>query len=79
MPTNLRFTQKFASSIVSVLGCHDRVIFKGYLPFGRDDHLNGWVDGCLKMRRKDFVPFLQQQSQVLVEHAQEQARQEGAP
>ncbi len=34
MPTN--FTEKFAASIVSVLGCHDRVIFKGYLPFGRE-------------------------------------------
>lgn len=79
MPTNLRFTQKFASSIVSVLRCHDRVIFKGYLPFGRDDHLNSWVDGALKMRRKDFLPFIERQSQKLVEHAQEQARQAGAP
>ncbi len=79
MPTNLHFTQKFASSIVSVLGCHDRVIFKGYLPFGGDDHLNSWVDGSLQMRRKDFVPFVQQQSQTLVEHAQEQAQLAGAP
>ena len=37
MSTN--FTEKFAPSIVSVLGCHDRVIFKGHLPFGRDEHL----------------------------------------
>jgi hypothetical protein len=36
MSTNPRFAQKFASAIVSVLGCHDRVIFKGYLPFGGD-------------------------------------------
>jgi hypothetical protein len=79
MPTNLRFTQKFASSIVSVLGCHDRVIFKGYLPFGRDDHLNGWVDGHLKIRRKDFLPWVEQQSQALVEHAQKEAQQAGVP
>src|SRR6266542_1945043 len=32
MPTNLHFTQKFAESIVAVLGCHDRVIFKGNYP-----------------------------------------------
>lgn len=76
MPTNLRFTQKFAS-IVAVLGCQDRVIFKGYLPFGRDNHLNGWVDGHLKIRRKDFLPWVQQQSQALVEHAQKQAEQAG--
>ena len=51
MSTN--FTEKFAPSIVSVLGCLDRVIFKGHLPFGRDEHLNGWVDGCLKIRRRN--------------------------
>jgi hypothetical protein len=77
MSTN--FTKKFASSIVSVLGCHDRVIFKGYLPFGGDEHLNGWVDGCLKMRRMDFLPFLEKQSQALVEHAQAEAVRAGVP
>ena len=77
MPTN--FTQKFASSIVAVLGCHDRLLFKGYLPFGRDDHLNGWVDGCLKMRRMDFLPFLDKQSQLLVDHAKSEAAKAGVP
>src|ERR1051325_10638766 len=77
MPTN--FTTKFASSIVSVLGCHDRVIFKGYLPFGRDEHLNGWVDHCLKMRRMDFLPFVEKQSQALVDHAKAQAENAGVP
>ncbi len=38
MPTNHRFTQPFADSIVATLECHDRVIFKGYLPFGGDEH-----------------------------------------
>jgi hypothetical protein len=71
MSTN--FTTKFAASIVSVLGCHDRVIFKGYLPFGRDNHLNGWVDHSLKIRRKDFLPFVEQQSQALVDHAKAEA------
>jgi hypothetical protein len=75
MSTN--FTEKFASSIVSVLGCHDRVIFKGHLPFGRDEHLNGWVDGCLKMRRMDFLPFVEKQSQALVDHAKAQAAKAG--
>ncbi len=77
MSTN--FTKKFASSIVSVLGCHDRVIFKGHLPFGRDGHLNGWVDGCLKMRRMDFLPFIEKQSQALVDHAREVAEKAGVP
>jgi hypothetical protein len=77
MSTN--FTEKFASSIVTTLGCHDRVIFKGYLPFGGDAHLNGWVDGVLKMRRKDFLPFVEKQSQALVMHAQGQATKAGVP
>jgi hypothetical protein len=77
MSTN--FTTKFASSIVSVLGCHDRVIFKGYLPFGRDEHLNGWVDHGLKMRRMDFLPFVEKQSQALVDHAKAQAEKAGVP
>jgi hypothetical protein len=74
-----RFTQRFADAIVATLGCFDRVIFKGYLPFGGDGHLNRFVDHHLNLRRKDFVPFIQQQSQVLVEHAQAMAAQEGAP
>src|ERR1700751_4033133 len=77
MPTN--FTEKFAASIVSVLGCHDRVIFKGFLPFGRDDHLNRWVDGSLKIRRKDFLPFVEKQSQALVDHAKAEADKGGVP
>lgn len=77
MSTN--FTEKFASSIVSVLGCHDRVIFKGYLPFGGDGHLNSWVDQQLKMRRMDFLPFVEKQSQVLVDHAKAQAERAGIP
>jgi hypothetical protein len=79
MPTNLHFTQKFAEAIVAVLGCHDRVIFKGHLPFGSEGHLNAWVDRVLKMRRKDFVPFVEKQSQTLVEHAQTLAQTSGAP
>jgi hypothetical protein len=77
MSTN--FTEKFASSILSVLSCHDRVIFKGYLPFGQDSHLNSWVDGCLRMRRKDFLPFVEKQSQALVDHAKAKAEETSVP
>jgi hypothetical protein len=78
MPTNLRFAQKFADSIVATLECHDRVIFKGYLPFFRDDHLNGFVDGALKLRRKDFIPLVEFWSQELVDHAKQMAEEAGA-
>jgi hypothetical protein len=74
-----RFVERFASSIVAVLACHDRVIFHGHLPFGGDDHLNRFVDYGLKIKRKDFLPFVEQQSQLLVDHAKDLARQADAP
>ena len=40
-----KFIAKFASLIVACLSCFDRVIFKGYLPFGDNQHLHRWVDG----------------------------------
>jgi len=64
-----RFVERFTSSIVSVLGCHDRLIFHGHLPFGGDKHLNRFVDYGLKIKRKDFLPFVEPLSDSLVEHA----------
>jgi hypothetical protein len=78
-PTASAFLAKFASSIVATISCPDRVIFKGYLPFGGDDHLNRFVDYGLQMRRKDFLPFVEQQSDQLVAHAQAEAQQADAP
>src|SRR5260370_39367938 len=77
MSTKLCFTQKFADSIVSVLGCFDRVIFKGYLPFGNDVHLNAFIDGVLRIRRKDFLPMVETLSQSLVDHAKATAAAAG--
>lgn len=45
------------------------MIFKGYLPFFKDAYLNGFVDSVLQIRCKDFVPFLENCSEVLVQHA----------
>jgi hypothetical protein len=73
------FVEKFDSSIISVLSCFDRVIFKGHLAFGDEDNLNYFVDSQLRMRRKDFLPWLEQHSQTLVEHAQGLAQQYGRP
>jgi hypothetical protein len=71
------FVAKFRSHIVATLGCFDRVIFKGYLPFGSDRHLNYFVDRVLRMRRKDFLPFVEQKSQALVDHAKTLAAEAG--
>jgi hypothetical protein len=73
------FVTKFDDSIIAVLSCFDRVILKGYLPFGGDGHLNSFVDGTLGIPRKDFLPGLERMSQQLVEHAQNMAREAGAP
>jgi hypothetical protein len=62
-----------------MLCCHDRVLFKGYLPFGGDEHLNRFVDHALGIRRNEFLPQVQKLSDQLVRHAQEQAQQAGAP
>jgi hypothetical protein len=74
-----RFVAKFASLIVASLSCFDRVIFKGHLPFGDDAHLNSFVDYRLKMRRKDFLPWLEKQSERLVAHAKQTAEAQGRP
>jgi hypothetical protein len=74
-----RFVERFTSSIVSVLGCHDRVIFHGHLPFGGDSHLNDFVDRVLKIRRMDFLPFVKPLSESLVDHAKQLAQAADAP
>jgi hypothetical protein len=74
-----RFVERFTSSIVSILGCHDRVIFRGHLPFGGDENLNRFVDYALKIKRKDFLPFLEPLSESLVDHAKDLAQQANAP
>jgi hypothetical protein len=73
------FVVKFAASIIATLSCFDRVIFKGHLPFGDEAHLNRFVDGTLGLRRKDFLPFLEEKSEQLVAHAKGLAEQHGAP
>jgi hypothetical protein len=73
------FVVKFASSIIAVLGCFDRVIFKGHLPFGDEAHLNRFVDRVLGIPRKDFLPFLDGKSDELVAHAKGLAEQHSAP
>jgi len=79
MPTINAFAEKFADTIVSVLECPDRVIFKGYLPFFRNGDLNRLCDSGLGMRRKDFIPFLEGMSEELVDHAKRVAAEAGAP
>src|SRR5262249_44571774 len=73
------FVVKFASSLIAVLSCHDRVIFKGHLPFADEAHLNRFVDHTLRIKRTDFLAFAEEKSELLVTHAKEVAAQHGAP
>jgi hypothetical protein len=44
------FLAKFASSLIAVLSCHDRLIFKGHLPFSDEAHLNRFIDHTLRIK-----------------------------
>src|SRR5436305_14788925 len=73
------FLAKFASSIIAVLGCQDRVIFKGHLPFSDEAHLNRFVDHTLRIKRKDFLDFAKEKAELLVSHAKDLAATHNAP
>jgi hypothetical protein len=73
------FLVKFAPSIIAVLGCHDRIIFKGHLPFSNEAHLNGFVDHTLRIKRTDFLAFVEAKAERLVKDAKDVAAREGAP
>ena len=77
MPSTNPFVVKFAFSIIAVLGCHDRLIFKGHLPFSDEAHLNRFVDHSLRIRRKDFLAFAAEKSERLVTSAKGFAAQHG--
>jgi hypothetical protein len=73
MKTLSRFVAKFTSSIVAVLSCFDRILFKGHLPITNGPALEGFVDHVLKIRRRDFMDFAQEQSDAVVDHAKRMA------
>jgi hypothetical protein len=73
------FLVKFASSSIAALGCHDRVIFKGHLPFSDEAPLNRFVDHSLRIRRKDFLDFVQEKSELLVQSGKDFAARHDAP
>ena len=79
MPATNAFLVKFAPAIIAVLSCHDRVIFKGHLPFSDEAHLNRFVDHSLRIKRKDFLAFAEQKSELLVTSAKDFAARHDAP
>jgi hypothetical protein len=78
LKTLSRLVTKFASSIVAVLSCFDRVIFNGYPPLINGPALEGFVDHVLKIKRCDFMAFAEKQSETLVDFAKRMAQEAGA-
>ncbi|MAE66558.1 MAG: hypothetical protein CMJ18_19995 [Phycisphaeraceae bacterium] len=64
------FIDKFSHLIVATLGCFDRVVFKGHLPFCYQQKLEQFVDYVLRIRRTEFMAFAEKMSQKLVDHAE---------
>lgn len=79
MKATNQFVTKFGSLIVAVLGCFDRIIFKGHLSFGDAKYLNAYVDHGLHMRRKDFYEMLGKKTDALIEHSKAFAEKHGRP
>ena len=78
MKTLSRFVVKFTSSIVAVLSCFDRVIFKGHLALAAPCELEYFVDRILKLRRSDFMKTVAPQySDRLVAHTRDAAEKTG--
>ena len=72
------FLAKFADSILCVLGCFDRLLFKGYLPISNPTSMERWLDsrGILL---KDFKRFVTTQSDKVCLHAKTYAQKAGRP
>lgn len=80
MSTVCEFFVRFSSLILWKLSCFDRVIFKGYLSISRVSRFEGWIDGVLKIRRKDFLPLDGKRlSKRLVGWAKAMCEREGRP
>jgi hypothetical protein len=78
MKTLSRFVVKFTSSIVALLSCFDRVIFKGHLALAAPCELEYFVDRILKVRRSYFIKTMAPQySDRLVAHARDAAQKAG--
>jgi hypothetical protein len=73
-----RFVAKFTDLILAVLSCFDLVIFKSYLPFANGPALEGIVNQVLKIRRKDFMSFAEEQCETLVDFAKRLAEKADA-
>lgn len=72
------FIDKFNESIDCVLGCFDRVIFRGHLQqLSYATGIEGYVDHVLGIKRKDFPNWAKGLTGQLVRHVEGMAESEG--
>jgi len=72
------FVHKHADKITGILGCFDRLILKGYLPFGYARGMEGFLSRK-NILIKDFPKLAKEQSTFVKEHAWRLAEQAGRP
>ena len=72
------FVEKYNDRVTGVISCFDRILFKGYLPIGWSDAMEGLLSrqGLLI---KDFGRFVEQESERLKDHAEKLAQTLGSP
>ena len=73
-----KFVEKHQKKITGTISIFDRIIFKGYLPFGYPEAMEQFLyrNGLLI---KDFKPFAKEQSETLKQSAMEYAKRHGRP
>lgn len=72
------FVDQFNDRITGVISCFDRILFKGYLPLGWSDAMEGLLarNGLLI---KEFGKFVEKQSERVKVHAEGVAKKQGRP
>lgn len=78
MSTRQRFAHQYNELITGMISCFDRILFKGHLPLGLGDSMEGFL-AQQGLRIKDFGKFVQKQSRRVAEHAERLAENSGRP
>lgn len=73
-----RFVAKHQAQITGTISCFDRVLFKGHLPLGWSDAMEGFISRQ-GLRIKDFGAFVSRHSERVKQHAKTMAEQAGRP
>ena len=73
-----RFIDKHQAKITGTISCFDRILFKGHLPLGWPDAMEGFISRQ-GLRIKDFGRFVSTQSERIKQHAKDMANKTGRP